>query len=54
MIDALKRSINQATAKIEKLSEPCVKSLVHSRSAERDFWKKKLERYQEQLKELED
>ena len=54
MIDGLKRSINQATAKNEKLSEPCVKSLVHSRSAERDFWKKKLERYQEQLKELED
>lgn len=52
MIDALKRSINKATAKIEKLSEPCVKSLVHSRSAERDFWKKKLKRYQKQLKEL--
>ncbi len=54
LIDGLKRSIEQASAKIEKLSEPCVKSLVHSRSAERDFWKKKLERYQEQLKELED
>lgn len=54
IIDGLKRSIEQASAKIEKLSESCVKSLVHSRSAERDFWKKKLERYQEQLKELEE
>ncbi|MFS9171278.1 hypothetical protein QM857_04195 [Streptococcus infantis] len=39
---------------IEELSEPCVKSLAHTKSAERDFWKKKLKRYQEQLKELED
>lgn len=54
MIDGLKHLIEQANAKIEELSEPCVKSLVHSRSAKRDFWKKKLERYQEQLKELED
>nr|DAX59763.1 MAG TPA: hypothetical protein [Caudoviricetes sp.] len=28
IIDGLKRSIEQASAKIEKLSEPCVKSLV--------------------------
>ena len=54
MIDGLKRSIEQASARIEQLSEPCVKSLVHSRSAERDFWKKKLKRYQKQLKELKD
>lgn len=52
MIDGLKRSIEQASAKIEELSEPCVKSLVHSRSAERDFWKKKLKEYEEQLEEL--
>lgn len=54
MIDGLKRSIEQVSAKIEKLSEPCVKSLVHSRSAERDFWKKKLKKMKSQLKELED
>ena len=54
MIDGLKQSIEQASAKIEKLSEPCVKSLVHSRSAERDFWKKKIKVYKKKLKELED
>ena len=54
MIESLEHSIEKATARIEELSEPCVKSLAHSRSAERDFWKKKLKGYQEQLKELED
>ena len=54
LIDGLKRSIDKASAKIEELSEPCVKSLVHSRSAERDFWKKKLKKMKEQLEELED
>lgn len=54
MIESLERSIEQASAKIEKLSEPCVKSLVHSRSAERDFWKKKLKKMKLQLKEQED
>ena len=53
MIESLKHSIEKANARIEELSEPCVKSLTHSRSAERDFWKKKLKRYEEQLKELE-
>ncbi|ORJ32080.1 hypothetical protein ATE37_01815 [Streptococcus oralis subsp. tigurinus] len=53
MIDGLKRSIEQASVKIEKLSEPCVKSLVHSRSAECDFWKKKLKKMEAQLEELE-
>lgn len=54
MIESLERSIKKATARIEELSEPCVKSLAHSRSAERDFWKKNLKRYKEQLEELED
>nr|DAN55326.1 MAG TPA: protein of unknown function (DUF5320) [Caudoviricetes sp.] len=53
MIESLERSIEKATARIEELSDPCVKSLAHSRSAERDFWKKRLKRYQEQLEELE-
>lgn len=53
-IEALKHSIEKANVRIEELSEPCVKSLAHSRSAERDFWKKKLKRYKEQLEELED
>ena len=51
MIELLERSVEKAEAKIEELSEPCVKSLAHSRSSERDFWNKKLKRYQEQLKE---
>lgn len=52
MIESLEYSIEKAEARIEELSESCVKSLAHSRSAERDFWKKNLKRYQEQLKEL--
>ena len=53
MIESLEYSIEKAEARIEELSEPCVKSLAHSRSAERDFWKKKLKRYKEQLRKLE-
>lgn len=53
MIESLERSIEKANARIEELSEPCVKSLVHSRSAERDFWKKKIKVYKSKLKELE-
>ena len=54
MIEALKHSIGVAEKKIEELKKPSQKSAVHMRAAERDFWKKKLKRYQEQLKELED
>lgn len=54
MIDALKHSIEYAEARIEALSDPSVKSLAHSRSAERDFWRKKLTGYKKKLKELED
>lgn len=54
MIEALKHSIEQAETKIEELSKPSQKSSVQMRSAERDFWKKKIKRYKKQLKELED
>ena len=54
MIESLKHSIEVAEARIEELKKPIQKSAVHKRSAERDFWKKKLKRYQEKLKELED
>ena len=54
IIKGLKHSIEVAEEKIEELKKPSQKSLAHSRSAERDFWKKKLKRYQEQLKELEE
>lgn len=52
MIEGLKHSIEVAEAKAEELKKPCQKSAVHMRSAERDFWKKKLKRYQEQLEEF--
>lgn len=54
MIESLKHSIEVAEARIEELKKPSQKSAVHMRSAERDFWKKKLKMYQEQLKEVEE
>ena len=53
MIKALKHSIEVAEKRIEELKKPSQKSAVHMRAAERDFWKKKLKRYEEQLKEQE-
>ena len=52
MIEGLKHSIKVAEEKIEELKKPSQKSAVHMRAAERDFWKKKLKRYQEQLEEF--
>ena len=52
MIESLKHSIEVAEAKAEELKKPSQKSAVHMRAAERDFWKKKLKRYQEQLEEF--
>jgi len=54
MIESLKHSIEVAKERIEELKKPSQKSAVHMRAAERDFWKKKLKRYEEQLKELEE
>lgn len=54
MIEVLKHSIEMAEAKAEELKKPSQKSSVHMRSAERDFWRKKIKEYKEQLKELED
>ena len=54
MIESLEHSIEQAEAKIEELKKPSQKSAVHMRAAERDFWRKKIKEYKEQLKELED
>ena len=54
MIKALKHSIEVAEKRIEELKKPSQKSAVHMRAAERNFWKKKLKRYKEQLKEVED
>ena len=52
IIKGLKRSIEVAEEKIEELKKPSQKSVVHMRASERDFWKKKLKRYKEQLKEV--
>ena len=54
MIESLKHSIEQAEARIEELKKPSQKSAVHMRAAERDFWRKKIKKYKEELKELED
>ena len=53
IIKGLKRSIEVAEEKIEELKKPSQKSAVQMRSAEREFWRKKIKRYKEQLKELE-
>ena len=54
MIESLEHSIEAAEAKAEELKKPSQKSAVHMRAAERDFWRKKIKRYKEQLEELED
>ena len=52
IIKGLKHSIKVAEEKIEELKRPSQKSAVHMRAAERDFWRKKLKEYEEQLEEL--
>lgn len=54
MIEALEHSIEHAQARIEELTEPCVKSYAQSRTAEREFWKKKLKGYEKELERLRD
>ena len=54
MIESLEHSIEQAEAKIEELSKPSQKSSVQMRSAEREFWRKKIKGYRKVIKELED
>lgn len=53
-IEALKHSIEVAKKRIEELKKPSQKSGVHMRAVERDFWRKKLKRYEKQLEELEE
>ena len=52
MIESLEHSIEHAQARIEELTEPCVKSYAQNRTAEREFWRKKIRGYQKELKEL--
>lgn len=53
IIKGLKRSIEAAEEKIEELKKPSQKSAVHMRTAERDFWRKKIKVYKKKLEELE-
>lgn len=48
-----KHSLELAKERIAELSKPTIKSLAHSRSAERDFLKKKVKFYESKIKELE-
>lgn len=54
LLKGYKHSLELANQRIAELSGPTVKSLAHTRSAERDFWKKKVKVYKKKLKELED
>jgi len=54
LIDGLKRSIEQTEKEIEEYSKPCDRRVVQSRTAHREFLKKKLKKMKAQLKELED
>lgn len=54
MIESLEHSIEVAEEKIEELKKPSQKSAVHMRAAERDFGRKKLKGYKEELERLKD
>ena len=54
LLKSYKHSLELAKERIEELSEPTIKSSVHTRSAERDFFKKKVKYYERKIKELEE
>nr|DAK18846.1 MAG TPA: hypothetical protein [Caudoviricetes sp.] len=54
LLKGYKFALMLANKRIAELSEPTVKSSVHTRSAERDFWKKRVKHYETKIKELED
>ena len=54
LLKGYKHSLELANQRIAELSGPTVKSLAHSRSAERDFWKKRVKHYETKIKELEE
>jgi len=54
MIDGSKRSIEQTEQEIEEYSKPCDRRVAQSRTAHREFLKKRLNKMEMQLKELED
>lgn len=54
LLKGYKHSLELANERIAELSKPTIKSLAHSRSAERDFFKKKVKFYEGKIKELEE
>lgn len=54
LLKGYKHSLELANQRIAELSEPTVKSSAHTRSAERDFLKKKAKYYEDKIKELEE
>nr|DAO63427.1 MAG TPA: hypothetical protein [Caudoviricetes sp.] len=52
LLKSYKHSLELANERIAELSEPTVKSSAHTRSAERDFLKKKVKYYEAKIKEL--
>lgn len=54
MIDGLKRSIEQTEQEIEEYSKPCDRRVAQGRTAHREFLKKKLQKMEKQLEELEE
>ena len=54
LLKSYKHSLESANERIAELSEPTIKSSVHTRSAERDFLKKKAKYYESKIRELEE
>ena len=54
LLKGYKHSLEMANERIAELSKPTIKSLAHSRSAERDFLKKRVKYYEAKIKELEE
>ena len=54
IIKGLKHSIKVAEEKIEELNKPSQKSSVQMRSAECEFWRKKIKGSRKVIKELEE
>ena len=52
LIEGYEREIEKAELHILELTEPCVKSLAHSRAEERSFWKKRVKELKSKIKEL--
>lgn len=54
LLKSYRHSLELANERIAELSKPTIKSLAHSRPAERDFLKKKVKFYERKIKELEE